>query len=130
MDLGTIGLALSVLAGLGAAATWLTVGGMRGRVRNLSESNEELRKEVDDEKRRHDETRRELAAERKLREELQVRVEALADLPLTAITATLQGISDQLAGHHEAAMIRVDKVKEDTAALLRLAGNRRGGSDA
>lgn len=134
----TVGIVLALLAALGAAAAYLAVGTQKGRIQRLEDTNADLRKEVDDEKRRHDTTRTELHAERTERERdtrviehLQAEVATMREVftavngPIAALAAAMKADHDLLASHHREAMRGLNRLTARQVDTLRLLGDKR-----
>jgi hypothetical protein len=138
---GGIGVALAILAlltALAAVATFIALGTQRGRVERLENSNDDLRKEIEDEKRRHTTTRKDLeeASDRLVRQQsvidhLKGEVETMSNVfkavsgPIAALTAAMDSDHKLLAGHHREAMFGQELLAGMVLDLLHMNGDKR-----
>lgn len=129
---------LALLSGLGAAAAYLTVGGLRGRVTNLQAANDDLRKDVADEQRRRELVERDLATatatatrDRQTIDHLRGEVATMRSVfeavngPIAELHRLVQVDHESLAAHHAEAMTGQAKLQGQMADVLRLLGSKR-----
>lgn len=136
--LGAVPTAILVVTFLTTVAVSLGLGAQRGRVKRLESSNDDLRKEVEDEKRRRSTVESDLAAERLRGDACQRQIDELtanqvamqkvidgATGPLALLRAEVDRQAEIITAHHAEAMSGFDYMYALQIDAMRLMGDTR-----
>lgn len=133
-----VGGVIVLLTFLGTFALYIGLGAQRGRVRRLEESNDDLRKEVEDEKRRRANVEADLLAARERADQCQTQIDGMqsrllamqevidgASGPLARMAEQVTRLSETVGVHHAEAMAGMDYMFALQIDAMRLMGDTR-----